>query len=75
MSKQSDAKAAQGYEPKPIVRNCGSCAHFKCEIEVLKGYFAWSDPREIERNKRCGIGSFAIKKTATCALWLAKASA
>lgn len=27
----------------------------------------------IERNVRCGIGGFAVKKTATCNSWTAKA--
>lgn len=78
MSKQSEAKAAQGYTT--VVINCGNCAHRTCDISILP-WMEIDNRREIskgnkpfysleshgtERNQRCGIGGFAIKKTATC---------
>lgn len=79
MSKQQQAKEAQGYQEKP--RNCGNCAHRAYEV-VLSEWMRHTNSiqrREIysadrhgsERNQRCGIGGFAIKKTASCAKWSA----
>lgn len=65
MSKQSEAKERQGYTTDP--KNCGSCKHFQCDLEEQKGYYY--KPFYIERNKRCGLGGFAVKKTASCRLW------
>ena len=79
MSKQSEAKSAQGYTTE--VRNCKSCAHLTSE-RVLPRWHQERNaenartgspshyPVEIfgeEKNIRCGIGGFAVKKTATCA--------
>jgi hypothetical protein len=55
MSKQSEAKLAQGYSTKPM--NCGNCAH----------RWFMLGRHGVEREQRCEIGTFAIKKTATCA--------
>lgn len=78
MSKQAEAKEAQGYTTS--VRNCGNCAHMTSE----RGLPEWMrednadranrglspcytvEAYGIEKNLRCGIGDFAIKKTATC---------
>ena len=62
MSKQQDAKKAQGYEPKPRV--CGSCAHFLSDIidEPTK----YNPSYQRETNMRCGLGGFAVKKMGTC---------
>lgn len=81
MSKQSDAKAAQRYQDKPVPQTCSNCTHFRSE-RVLSAWVAaeksdgekhWHG-REysveldgIEKNRRCDLGGFAIKKTATCA--------
>lgn len=66
MSKQSEAKINQGYNEKPIPRTCGNCAKYESELVDLappyNQYFA-------EKNKRCGLGGFAVKKTATCMKW------
>lgn len=77
-SKQAEAKAAQGYTTE--VRNCKNCAHRTCEVS-LEQWMEIDNRREIsrgnkpyysleshgtERNQRCGIGGFAIRKTATC---------
>lgn len=60
MSKQSEAKEAQGYTRE--IKNCGNCAHFSCDVEMSE----WNNNYRIERNLRCGIGEFKIHKTATC---------
>ena len=78
MSKQSEAKAAQGYTT--AVRNCGNCSRLTSEKALPR----WMDNKNVEResvglapiyrlprdgvekNFRCAVGGFAIKKTATC---------
>jgi hypothetical protein len=77
MSKQSEAKAAQGYRTEQ--RNCENCTHRRCERELpawmrrenerTPDY--WRVERDgIESKQRCGLGDFAIRKTATCDHWL-----
>jgi hypothetical protein len=63
MSKQSDAKAAQGYDPKPMPKTCMNCANFTCDRSqpYLPHNEYW-----LENNLRCTIGGFAVKKMATC---------
>jgi hypothetical protein len=76
MSKQSEAKVAQGYRTEQ--QNCGNCQHRKCTVALP----AWTEKYNQERpgsytlerhgletNQRCGIGGFAIRKTATCVKW------
>lgn len=77
-SKQAQAKEAQGYTT--AVRNCGNCSHRTCDIsmqpwmeidnrlEISRGkkpYYSL-ESHGTERNQRCAIGGFTIKKTATC---------
>ena len=84
MSKQSDAKALQGYTTVPNL--CGNCAHRRFDMklpawmqehnarldaQVQKGQaLTWEryygEGSALESNQRCGLGGFAIKKTATC---------
>lgn len=60
MSKKANLKTEQGYEPKPIFAMCSNCKNFKSDHETTTyGYVA-------EKNIRCGIGGFAIKKQGTC---------
>lgn len=82
MSKQSESKSAQGYRDKPL--NCGNCAHRQFTIEI-RGYYADRNARSLECGgepiytdidrygqegaSRCGLGLFAVKKTATCTQW------
>lgn len=83
MSKPSEAKTAQGYVDKPVPHTCGACKNFAFDIQLP----AWMAQRNAEtpdrprwhirdygqeNNKRCVLGGFAVKKTATCTLWLAK---
>jgi len=69
MSKQSEAKINQGYNDKPIPRTCGNCAKYESEfVDLSPPYQQYMQ----EKNKRCGLGGFAVKKTATCLKWEAK---
>ena len=68
MSKQSDAKGEQGYEAKPRPTACQGCFYFKKDRKYShsflgKDYFK-------DSNLRCGLGEFAVKKTATCKYFL-----
>lgn len=67
MSKQSDAKEEQGYTLAQS--NCGNCAHYRSEVETHPPHFSWAKPYTVESNRRCGIGGFAVKKTASCKRW------
>lgn len=70
MSKQSEAKLIQAYEPKPIPHTCVNCVHFyldKIESHEYMGIIYFKD-----KNLRCNIGGFAVKKTATCNHWSQK---
>jgi hypothetical protein len=71
MSKQSEAKAAQGYIKKPLT--CKQCKHRTSEMD----WPAWirDDPkmaqhktedRKIESKIRCGLGGFAVGNGAAC---------
>ena len=78
MSKQSEAKAAQGYTT--AVRNCGNCARLTSETTLPRWMANKNAEREclglaphyrlprdgVEKNFRCAVGGFAVKKTATC---------
>lgn len=80
MSRQSDAKAAQGYVAKPVPSTCVNCAHFASDQElpawiadrVAKGEKYWDGSKYtverfgVEKNQRCALGGFAVKKMATC---------
>lgn len=79
MSAQATAKAAQGYQAKPVPSVCGNCAHFTTELVLPKwmsdrnaalaadGHrISYSDEYKREKNLRCAIGNFAVKKSATC---------
>ncbi len=63
MSKQSNAKIEQNYNPNPSPKICSTCTNYQSDfVERTEYGQTWTD----EKNKRCGIGGFAIKKTATC---------
>lgn len=65
MSKQAKAKEEQGYDPKPVPRICSTCMHFSSRKEKLVHEFGTYTQ---EKDIRCSIGGFAIKKTAACRL-------
>lgn len=65
MSKQSKAKEAQNYRETSDM--CGNCKHYRSELveksyEAYDGMQTWTE----EKSKRCGLGGFSVKKTATC---------
>ena len=66
MSKQADAKKAQGYQDKPEKRQCSVCAHYRSDFikHPQQGFMMveWIE----EKNIHCNIGGFKIKKTAVC---------
>ena len=64
MSKQSEAKQAQGYTR--TLKTCANCKHFTCEVTNHKNPLGQS--YTIDRNLRCSIGGFKVNKTATCNL-------
>lgn len=81
MSKQSEAKASQNYIPK--AHNCGDCANLKMDL-VLPAWMReqnakepgrWGDDRACEKNIRCGIGGFVVKKMGSCGQHIAKDAA
>lgn len=65
MSKQSEAKKEQGYRETPDT--CSNCAHYSSKM-VEKSYqgFIKVETWTEEKEKKCQLGSFAVKKTATC---------
>lgn len=80
MSKQSDAKAGQGYQEKPTPHICMHCTRFAMAIALpnwavkmnaeaaAKGHTIRYPLSEYgkEKNKHCTYGGFVVKKTATC---------
>ena len=70
-SKQQKAKEAQGYESHPVLPVCSNCQHYTSRIE--RGENSWGGEWEQEKDLRCGLGGFAIKKMAGCAEWELKA--
>lgn len=69
MSKQQEAKVAQGYVPKAIPAVCINCVNFLCDhimthpptVYHKEGWFE-------DKNLRCAIGKFVVKKMGTCEL-------
>lgn len=66
MSKQSDAKKNQNYQPKPVWPMCMNCWYYKSDFihhPTVVGYNGWSE----EKNKRCAFkADFAVGKSSTC---------
>ncbi len=68
MSKQSEAKAAQVYRITPDT--CSNCVHYRSTfVSSSYGASTWVE----EKDKRCGLGEFAVRKTAVCDRHEAKA--
>jgi hypothetical protein len=68
VTKQSDAKARQQYVDKVAPRVCGNCAHFTSEQVCTNAEFVneWNKPYFQEKNMRCALGEFKVKKLGTC---------
>ena len=61
MGKFDDVKAAQGY--RETADTCSNCRNYSSFfVEKKYGVDFWTE----ETRKRCKLGGFAIKKTATC---------
>lgn len=64
MSKQSEAKKQQNYNPKPVHNTCSNCAHYRSVYREMRD---WRGNIYVEEKElRCGIGGFAVNKLATC---------
>ena len=68
MSKQSEAKKAQGYR-RASERTCSNCAHYTSKTELVKRWEGDTRPWGKESMKRCKLGGFAVTKTAVCEQW------
>lgn len=79
MSKQSDAKKSQDYNPKPATKTCANCRHLEFTSRLPEWMAEANDRRicmgstlmygpeyELQKDLRCAIGGFAVKKMATC---------
>lgn len=67
MSKQSDAKKKQNYQAKPIPKTCANCKHFLFDtVKTHEGTTWRPEGWFADKNLRCGIGGFAVKKMGTC---------
>ena len=65
MSKQSEAKLAQGYIPKPTPNVCSRCNYFALDKNMVS-YGLSNNTYTEEKNIRCELGGFAVKKNSTC---------
>ena len=63
MSKQSEAKAKQGYDQKPLVRSCRNCKNLAPKLKEL---LDWPGRLYNHESLHCGIGGFAVKAQAVC---------
>lgn len=67
-SKQTQAKNDQVYNPKPVPAVCSTCKHFQCDRVMTYAGDKWRDPKYDDKNLRCAIGGFAVKKHGSCKL-------
>lgn len=63
-SKVQQAKENQGYTKD--APKCQNCKHFSSELVKEPTY--WQKSRVVEKNKRCGLGGFAVQVSAWCEL-------
>jgi hypothetical protein len=69
-SKTQEAKDAQGYTKKP--QQCNNCANYKSEmVHTPASPENWRGAYNTEKNKRCGIGGFAVQSSASCKIYAA----
>lgn len=64
-----ETKEVQGYRKRP--QQCNNCSHYKCDLIEVPG--RWCLIKFVEKNKRCGIGGFAVQSSASCLLYTRKA--
>lgn len=65
MTKLEQLKASQGYLLSAAT--CRTCKHFMSDKEMIKGVYGGEYTKE--KNKRCSLGGFKVKVTATCNEW------
>jgi hypothetical protein len=71
MSKQSEAKEAQGWVKKPLT--CKQCKHRTSKMEwpawmLEPGWedYLTDDRHKVEKEIRCGLGGFKVGNGAAC---------
>ena len=66
-----DAIDRQHYTPKFVPGVCGNCVHMRCDLELpawmKRQSRVWDDKYKQEKNHRCNIGHFPVKKNGSCA--------
>lgn len=60
MSRQSEAKEAQGYRAPKDSQRCEICYFFEYDRTYSSSMYP------IDKNLRCGAGNFAVKKMSSC---------
>lgn len=63
-SKQEQAKQDQGYRKDPM--QCSNCKNFEFSVDINQ--FGYAEKKKL----RCGIGGFAVQRTAVCDKWTKK---
>lgn len=67
MSKQSELKAKQGYVSKAAPRTCQNCSYFEFDRVQIRKPTEWDAEGWFEdKNLRCTLGGFTVKKMGTC---------
>ena len=66
VSKTQQAKDDQGYTKKP--QQCNNCKNYKSEMIYMPAD-RWCGAYQVEKNKRCMIGGFAVQSSASCKLY------
>jgi hypothetical protein len=62
MSKKN-IKETIGYNPKPVHASCINCEHYRSDLIESKSFgHVWTE----EKNIRCGLYGFAVKKMGVC---------
>ena len=66
-SKTQHIKDSQGYIKKP--QQCNNCKHYESDIVNITAT-AWHAAYKVEKNKRCGIGGFAVQSSGSCKIYV-----
>lgn len=63
MTKLEETKKMLGFREEGP--RCGNCKHFTSEVQKRTGWDGTSE-YPVEKNLRCSLGKFAVKKMAWC---------
>ena len=67
MNKQSKAKESQGYVAKATPRTCQNCVNFSFDrVQTVEPTTYNPNGWWADKNLRCKIGGFVVKKMGTC---------